>query len=114
NIVPVYDLVSVPGGSLALSMKLVRGTVWSAMLHPATEAERETAAGHDFEARLRVLLSVTNAVAFAHSRGIVHLDLKPANVMVGEFGEVLLMDWGLAVLYVDAADEEPGKQRLPH
>ena len=56
---------------------------------------------------LLILIDVGNAVAYAHSRGIVHRDIKPSQVMVGEFGEVLLMDWGLAVSA--PMDAKPGK-----
>ena len=91
NIVPVYDLLRGVEGEVALAMKLVHGREWSAILRPAAgEAPR------DLDFHLGVLLSVSNAVGFAHSRGVTHNDLKPANVMVGEFGEVLLMDWGIA------------------
>ena len=76
-------------------MKLVDGESWKDLLRArknVSEVRREALADN-----LHTLLSVCNAVAFAHSRGIVHCDLKPANVMVGSFGEVLVMDWGLAV-----------------
>ena len=96
NIVPVYDLGVDAQGRPLLAMKLVKGTPWNKMI----EADFGKMAPDDFLAKhIPVLLDVAQAVAFAHSRGIVHRDLKPAQVMVGEYGEVLLMDWGLAVVY---------------
>jgi WD40 repeat protein len=97
NIVPVHELATTPEGELFLAMKLVRGTSWKDLLHPRVEEHRALAAKHDLDAHLAILDSVAHAVAFAHSKGIVHRDLKPENVMVGAFGEVLVMDWGLAV-----------------
>ncbi len=83
NILPVYELCD----ASRLAMKLVRGRDWEHRLRA------EPAAGIE---HLEILLEVCNACRFAHSRGIVHLDLKPANVLLGMFGEVLLLDWGLA------------------
>lgn len=89
NIVPVHEVGRRRDGTLYYTMKLVRGTTLSAAL-----AECDSLA-----ARLKRLGSfwdVCNAIAFAHSRGVVHRDIKPANVMVGEFGETVLLDWGIA------------------
>ncbi len=97
NIVPVHDLGQTADGELLLSMKLVGGMEWRDILHPRRDAHRERAERTDREDHLQILLAVCNAVSFAHSKGIVHLDLKPENVMVGDFGEVLVMDWGIAV-----------------
>lgn len=94
NIVPVHDLGIDTDGTPLLAMKLVRGRPWDAILRE----DFETLSPEDLLAKnLPVLVAVGQAVAFAHSRGIVHRDLKPAQVMVGEYGEVLLMDWGLAI-----------------
>lgn len=90
NIVPIYDLGRTAQGLLFYAMKEVRGIPWKAVLHDRTVTEN-----------LHILLRVADAVAFAHSRGVVHRDLKPENIMLGEFGEVLVMDWGLAL--VDSA-----------
>ncbi len=95
NIVPVHDLVDDGPNSQALVMKQVVGQSWSELL------EREL--DFDLERHLGILLQVCNAVAFAHNRNIVHNDLKPSNVMLGDFGEVLVMDWGLAL----SLDAEP-------
>ncbi len=88
NIVPVYDLHSTPDAENSLVLKLVRGKNWKEDLEQRPDA---------LVAQLEILNQICNAVAFAHSHGIVHNDLKPGNVMLGPFGEVLVMDWGLAV-----------------
>jgi formylglycine-generating enzyme required for sulfatase activity/serine/threonine protein kinase len=94
NIVPIYDLGQNNTGEVLLAMKLIDGLEWKESL--AVISEEELAVDY-LEKNLEILLNVCNAVAFAHSRNIVHLDLKPSNVMIGAFGEVLVMDWGLAV-----------------
>jgi len=86
NIVPIYDVGKNEAGSLFYSMKRVKGTPWDTAITEKT-----------FPENLDILMKVADAVALAHSRGVVHRDLKPENVMLGDFGEVLLMDWGLAV-----------------
>jgi serine/threonine protein kinase len=96
NIVPVYDLQQDERGFPVLAMKLVRGQAWDTALREdfAAMPAEEFLARH-----LTILVSVAQAVAFAHSRGIIHRDLKPGQVMLGDFGEVLLMDWGLATIF---------------
>jgi eukaryotic-like serine/threonine-protein kinase len=89
NIVPVYEMGRRPDGALYYTMRFVRGKTLG-------EALDECELPHQ---RLRLLGSfwdICNAVAFAHSKGVVHRDLKPHNVMVGEFGETVLLDWGIA------------------
>jgi serine/threonine protein kinase len=95
TIVPVYDLGSDQLGRPMMAMKLVEGVAWNELLaRDRSMDEVSFIAKH-----LPILVSVAHAVAFAHSRGIIHRDLKPSQVMVGQFGEVFLMDWGLAVLF---------------
>ncbi|HEY2149751.1 MAG TPA: serine/threonine-protein kinase [Vicinamibacterales bacterium] len=88
GIVPVHDFGELPDGRWFYAMKRVRGE----------RLDRWIAAGPDRTARLGVFLRICDAVAFAHAHGIVHRDLKPENVMVAEFGEVLVLDWGVASL----------------
>ncbi|MDX2175522.1 MAG: serine/threonine-protein kinase [Candidatus Sumerlaeia bacterium] len=107
NIVPVHDLGIDEAGRPLLAMKLVRGRAWGDLIR--ADFEKLTVADR-LERHLPTLLSVAQAVAFAHSRGIVHRDLKPAQVMVGEFGEVMVMDWGLAV-YLPEHDARPEEVR---
>ncbi|MBK8255920.1 MAG: serine/threonine protein kinase [Polyangiaceae bacterium] len=90
NIVPVHALGRTGDGRPMLAMKLVKGRSWHDIL-------LEEGATRDLNKHLAIFLAVTNAVAFAHSEGFLHRDLKPANVMVGEFGQVFVVDWGLAV-----------------
>ncbi len=85
NIVPIYDVGRNSTGALFYSMKKVSGTPWDKVIAQKTLAEN-----------LDILLRVADAIAFAHDRGVVHRDLKPENTMLGEYGEVLVMDWGLA------------------
>ena len=90
NIVPVHALGRDAAGRLQLAMKLVTGESWEDLL-------RREGAGRDVDRHIEIFLAVCNAVSFAHHRGVIHRDLKPDNVMVGEFGQVFVMDWGLAV-----------------
>ena len=86
NIVPIHDLGSSANGTLFYSMKRVQGTPWCDVVLEKTLDEN-----------ISILLKVCDAVGFAHKKGVVHRDLKPENVMLGDFGEVLVMDWGLAI-----------------
>jgi len=86
NIVPIYDLASNESGALFYSMKRVQGTPWLDVITSKTQVEN-----------LLILMKVIDAISLAHSRGVVHRDLKPENVMLGGFGEVLVMDWGIAL-----------------
>lgn len=96
GIVPVHDVGSLPDGRPFYAMKLVRGErLDEAAARLATLPER-----------LRLFLRVCEPVAFAHARGVVHRDLKPGNVMVGPFGEVLVLDWGIARLVGEGAPPE--------
>ncbi len=96
NIVPVYSLGENADAELFLAMKLVEGSTWKDLLRGEKKG--------DLLFHLDVLLQVCNAIAYAHSRSIVHNDLKPGNVMLGAFGEVLVLDWGLAVDFQQRPD----------
>jgi WD40 repeat protein/serine/threonine protein kinase len=97
NIVGVIELGRTADGQVMLAMERVNGRSWKELLHPKNKAPKDTENENQLVHNLRILLKVCDAIEFAHSKGIAHLDLKPENVMVGEFGEVLVMDWGLAV-----------------
>jgi hypothetical protein len=90
SIVPVYDLGELPDGRPFFVMKLINGQTLAELLSArATPAE-------DLPHWVEVFEQVCAAVAFAHARDVIHRDLKPSNIMLGEFGEVLVMDWGIA------------------
>ena len=99
GIVPVYDLVA-SDGALRMATRYVRGRTLRALIYdPATGplAFRRASSLRP----LRHGLALAEALAFAHARGVVHRDVKPDNVMVGEFGETQVIDWGLAVVLAD-------------
>jgi eukaryotic-like serine/threonine-protein kinase len=90
GVVPVFELGTLPDRRPFFAMKLVKGQTLAAIL-----AERKSPAD-DLPRFLSIFEAVCQAVAYAHARGVIHRDLKPSNVMVGAFGEVQVMDWGLA------------------
>ena len=90
GVVPVHEIGRFPDGRLYIAMKLVRGRTLAALL----ESRKDPA--DDRPRLLSVFEQVCQTMAYAHSRGVIHRDLKPSNVMVGGFGEVQVMDWGLA------------------
>jgi eukaryotic-like serine/threonine-protein kinase len=108
GIVPVHEVGTLADGSVFYTMKFVEGK----RLDQHIESVDST------PDRLRIFVRICDAVAFAHDRGVLHRDLKPANVMVGPFGEVLVMDWGLAKILADVTGAEPNRHgdsipRLP-
>ena len=97
NIVPVYELGKDPQGRPFMAMKLVGGrTLQELCSFIERKNGKSNLASLMRDRRLESFQKVCDAVGYAHSRGVIHRDLKPENVMVGEFGEVLVMDWGLA------------------
>ena len=103
GIVPVHDLGLLGDGRVFYVMKLVRGRTLAQSQPPATES-----------AALSVFERVADAVAFAHAREVIHLDLKPSNIMVGAFGEVLVMDWGVAKVLSSASSASSASSPVPH
>ena len=95
NIVPVHDFGEDGEGTRYFTMYYVRGKTLTEILQSDTVADGSREA---YFKLLNIFLRVCEAVSFAHSRGVVHRDLKPDNIMVGAFGEVYLMDWGIARL----------------
>ena len=101
NVVPVYDVGLDDAGRPVIVLKRIGGTSWADVIDDPKAVDRRFGAKDLLEWNLGILMQVCNAVHFAHSRGIVHRDLKPENVMIGEFGEVYLLDWGIAVALAD-------------
>jgi serine/threonine-protein kinase len=101
GIVPVHAIGQLHDGRPYLAMKLVQGRTLAELL-----AERSMPS-HDLPRFLGVFQQLCQAVAYAHSRGVIHRDLKPSNVMVGEFGEVQVMDWGLAKVLASRGRQPP-------
>jgi len=89
SVVPIYDAGVGPDGRPYYAMRLVRGRSLAERLADAPELAARLAL-------VRAFLAVCQAMAYAHRQGVIHRDLKPANVMIGEFGEVHVVDWGLA------------------
>ncbi|WP_428263105.1 protein kinase domain-containing protein [Haliangium sp.] len=108
NVVPVYDIGLDGEGNPGIVFKRIEGVTWSALIRDPEQVAARFGTHDLLEWNLRVLMQVSNAARFAHSRGIVHRDLKPDNVMIGEFGEVYVVDWGIAVSLRD-----DGTGRLP-
>lgn len=95
HIVPVYDIGERDADRLYFAMKLVEGQTLAAIVRTLPRGPLDAAVLYSL---LDVVTKVCDALAFAHSRGVIHCDIKPANVMVGEYGQVYLMDWGIARL----------------
>ena len=119
NIVPVYDLSSDEQDRTFYTMKFVQGTTLHDILAKLWSGDAATVVQYSLAHLLTIFQKVCDAVAFAHSRNVIHRDLKPANIMVGEYGEVLVMDWGLAKVVGEKRSEvsdqksEAGSQQSP-
>jgi serine/threonine protein kinase len=96
GIVPVHDVGTLADGRVFYTMKFVEGQ----------RLDEYIGSVASLPDRLRIFLRICDAVAFAHARGVLHRDLKPSNVMVGSFGEVLVMDWGLAKIMAEEIETD--------
>ncbi len=101
GIVPVHDAGTLADGRVFYTMKFVQGRRLDEMVREAASSLPE---------RLRLFRKICEPVAFAHSRGVLHRDLKPENIMVGPFGEVLVMDWGIAKVLAASANSSPAAE----
>jgi serine/threonine-protein kinase len=97
NIVPVYDLGLAADGRPLIVLRMIEGRSWAELIHDPAKVRELFGADDTLEYNLRILIQLCNAVSLAHARGIIHRDIKPDNVMIGRFGEVYVVDWGIAV-----------------
>jgi serine/threonine protein kinase len=102
SVVPVYDFGVEPDGAPFFTMKRVRGETLARVLEALSDRDADYASRFSRHKLLAVFRQVCLAVEYAHLRGVVHRDLKPNNIMLGDFGEVYVLDWGLAKLKSDA------------
>src|SRR6185369_15726683 len=103
GIVPVHDAGTLPDGRVFYAMKYVRGS----------RLDEYAAENDSIRDRLRKFQAVCDAVAFAHAHGVIHRDLKPQNIMIGSFGEVLVLDWGVAKILRAEVSSEADTLMLP-
>ncbi len=99
NIIPIYTIGRTSDGAPLIVMKRVEGTSWLKLIE-AEDGDRSS----EIATHIEILIQVSNAVRFAHSRGVIHRDIKAENVMIGHFDEVYLLDWGIAA---SLGDEKP-------
>jgi eukaryotic-like serine/threonine-protein kinase len=104
NTIPVYELSRDNRNHYFFTMKLVEGFTLAELIDVDGTENPEPTDGYGFHRLVTILIQVGNALDYAHNHGVVHRDIKPANILMGPFGEVLLLDWGLAKVW--GADEE--------
>lgn len=105
NIVPVYDIGENADGHFYYTMRLVPGLTLDEYLDLLTAERTSFPSDSDLRRLVDCLRKICDAVMYAHARGVLHLDLKPSNILVGDFGEVLLVDWGCAAKLTIGADQ---------
>lgn len=110
--VPIYQMGRDPEGNPFFTMKEIRGDSLAKILHGVAAKDRAYDTFRSREVLIDLLIQVGQALAYAHECGVAHRDIKPANIMVGAFGEVLVMDWGVAKI-LDGADDEHEELKPP-
>ena len=113
SVVPVHDFGVDADGRLFFSMKRIRGQTLGQIIERLAASDRETQARFSRHKLLSAFVQVCLAIEYAHKRGVIHRDLKPSNVMLGDFGEVYVLDWGLAKLTSRGDDAELVVDRVP-
>lgn len=111
-IVPVYDVGKDEAGQVYLVMKHLNGETMEDIIAKLRAGESSYLKQYTIEYRVHLFLGILDAIRYAHARGIIHRDLKPANVMIGPFGEVTVLDWGIAKPIAKAGTGKDGVQPL--
>jgi serine/threonine-protein kinase len=96
NIVPIHDVGVDDQGQFFFVMKYVNGETLENIIEKLAAADPDYLRRFPFEKRVQIFMGILEAIHYAHAQGIIHRDIKPANIMVGPYGEVVVMDWGLA------------------
>ncbi|MCH2206019.1 MAG: protein kinase [Lentisphaerales bacterium] len=104
NIIPVYDMGLSEDDQVFFSMKLVEGESLATIFEKLYENNPDYSNKYPQEVLLDIFIKICEAIAYAHSKGILHLDLKPENIQISQFGEVLVCDWGLAIILGTCSD----------
>ena len=99
NTIPIYELSRDIKGHYYFTMKLVEGQTLREIIDLLKKDDKEAVDNYGFSMLVDIVLQVCHALDYAHNHGVVHRDVKPANILVGPFGEVLLLDWGLAKVW---------------
>lgn len=107
NTVPVYDIGDDLEEGVFFVMKRISGENFFEILKRIARGDEATAEAFPVERRLNIVADACQALAYAHVRGVIHRDFKPENIWVGNFGEVILLDWGVAKVWGHADDNEP-------
>ena len=107
NTVPVYDIGDDAKEGVYFAMKRVSGENLFEILKRIARGDEPTIVAYPVTRRLEILEGACQALAYAHVRGVIHRDVKPENIWVGNFGEVILLDWGVAKVWGHADDNQP-------
>ena len=116
GIVPIYDLSELEPGKPSYTMKLLKGETLTAVIRKFHETEALSSQSVEFSRLVNAFVSVCRTLAYAHSKKVLHRDLKPDNILLGEFGEIAVLDWGLAKSLVSTDDDDssiPGEELSP-
>jgi len=111
NIVPIHDMGVDEGGHPYFTMKLIEGENLASVLMSLATGEEGYHKKYTINHLLTIFINICNAISFAHSKGIIHLDLKPENIQIGHYGEVLVLDWGIAKILKE--ENEDIKENTP-
>lgn len=110
NTAPVYDIGEDDKEGVYFVMKRISGENLFEILKRIARGDEDTIAAYPIERRIEIVAGACQALAYAHARGVIHRDVKPENIWVGNFGEVILLDWGVAKVWGAADEEAPLRQ----
>ncbi len=106
NTIPIYDISRNNQGHYFFTMKLVKGRTLEAIILALQSEQESTVEEFKLERFIGMLIQLGNALSYAHAHGVIHRDIKPANIVIGPFGEVWVLDWGLAKVWKMDKDED--------